>query len=192
MGLRGGLMMGRLAHDGASDRAVSEGIPSGDRHRVVAAGVPGMATGQTFRRKPAAVQRSESLHGLQGVLGAGRVEAATRTQERAHEPLVNANYECDGVAHCSVTFFQSAIRLACNSAPAVSRARPRALTTRSTAGSSRWCSLKDSRMIRRKRLRSTAPPAFLTDTANPSRAPPMSLGLAVTAKNPLPKRRPRA
>ena len=65
------------------------GLP--DWHRVVAARVPRMATSQTFHRKPAAMERSESLHGLQGVMGAGGMEAAARAQERAHEPLVNAN-----------------------------------------------------------------------------------------------------
>jgi hypothetical protein len=44
------------------------GIPSGDGHGVVAARVPRMATSQTFHRKPAAAERSESLHGLQSVI----------------------------------------------------------------------------------------------------------------------------
>ena len=70
---------------------ISEGIPGGARHRVVAARVPWMATSQTFHGKPTAVERSETLHGLQSVMGAGGMEAATRAQERAHEPLVNAN-----------------------------------------------------------------------------------------------------
>ena len=67
------------------------GIPGGDGHGVVAARVPRMATSQTFHRKPAAVERSESLYGLQSVIGAGGMEAAARAQERAHEPLVNAD-----------------------------------------------------------------------------------------------------
>jgi hypothetical protein len=74
-----------------SDRAANEGIPSGDRHRVVAAGVPWMATCQTFRREPAAAERSESLHSLQSVMGARGMEAAARAQEGAHEPLINTN-----------------------------------------------------------------------------------------------------
>ncbi len=65
MGRPGYLVMRRLAH-----RAVSEGIPSGDGHWVVAARVPRMTASQTFHRKPAAVERSESLHGLQSVMGA--------------------------------------------------------------------------------------------------------------------------
>jgi hypothetical protein len=90
MGLAGCVVMRRLAH-GSSDRAVSEEIPSGDGHGVVAARVPRMATSQTFRRKPTAVERPESPHGLQSVMGAGGMEAAARAQEGAHEALVNTN-----------------------------------------------------------------------------------------------------
>jgi hypothetical protein len=74
-----------------SDRAVSEGIPSGDGHRIIAAWVPRMATSQTFHRKPTAVERSESLHGLQSVMGAGRMKPTSRPQEGAHESLVNTD-----------------------------------------------------------------------------------------------------
>ena len=93
---------------------------------------------------------------------------------------------------CSITFVHSAVRLACSSAPGAPRAFGRALTTRSTAGRVCWCSRNDSRMMRRMRLRSTALPAVRTATAMPRRAPCLSLLLAVTAKNPSPKRRPRA
>src|SRR5215469_17035077 len=103
-------------------------------HRVVSTRMPRMASGEAFHGKPAAVERPEPLHRLQGVVGARRIEATTRAQKWAHESLIKMDQECDGVAHCSVTFFQSAIRLPRNSAPAASRARPRALTTRSTGG----------------------------------------------------------
>ncbi len=93
---------------------------------------------------------------------------------------------------CSITFFHREARLACSSVPGASRAFGLALTTRSTAGSPLWCNRNDSRMIRRMRFRSTAFPAVRTATAMPRRAPLLSLLLAVTAKNPLPKRRPRA
>src|SRR5690348_5935584 len=98
--------------------------------------MPGMATAETFHRQPSAIERSVALHRLQSVVGAGRIEAAPRAQERAHEPLVKTDQECDGVAHCSVTFFHNARRLARNSVASAPRARPRALTTRSTGGSS--------------------------------------------------------
>jgi hypothetical protein len=90
MGLPGCVVMRRPAY-AFSDRAVSEGIPSGDRHRVEAARLPRMATSQTFHGKPASVECSESLHGLQSVMGAGGIEAAARAQEGAHEPLINTN-----------------------------------------------------------------------------------------------------
>ncbi len=67
-------------------------FPRGDpRHRVVAAGVPRVATSQTFHRKPAAVECSEALYGLQSVMRAGGMETAAWTQEGAHEPLINTN-----------------------------------------------------------------------------------------------------
>jgi len=50
-----------------------------------------MATSQTFHRKPTAVERSESLHGLQSVMGAGRMKPTSRPQEGAHESLVNTD-----------------------------------------------------------------------------------------------------
>ena len=170
----------------AGDRAGS------GRHGIVPARVPRVTADETFHCQPGAAECPGLLDRLQSVVGARRIEAAARTQKRAHEALIKTNQECDGAAHCSFTFCHSALRLARSSAPAASRARPRALTTRSTAGSSCWCSRKDSRIVRRIRLRSTELPAFLTETANPRRGPPISLGIAVTAKNPLPKRRPRA
>ena len=68
----------------------------------------------------------------------------------------------------------------------------RALTTRSTEGSSRWCRRKDSRTRRRRRLRATALPATFTATAIPRRGVPTSFALAVTEKNTSLMRRPRA
>src|SRR5437016_3821819 len=162
------------------------------RHRIETARMPRVATAETFHRQPAAVQHAESLDRLQRVIRAGRVEAARRTEKRADDPLVEANQECDDGAHCSVTFFHSAARLARSSEPGAARACGRALTTRSRAGISCWCRRKDSRTMRRMRLRSTAPPAARTATASPKRGQPRQLEYTVTAKNPLPKRRPRA
>ena len=90
------------------------------------------------------------------------------------------------------TLFHSALRLSRSSAPVASRARLRALTIRSTAGNSYWCRRNDSRIILRIRLRSTPPPAVRTATARPRRGQPLSFQTAVTPKNPLPNRRPRA
>jgi len=177
----------------AGDRAVSGRVAHRSAgHGIVPARVPGVTAEETFHRQPGAAERPELLDRLQSVVGARGIEAAARSQKRAHEALIKTNQECDGAGHCSVTFCQSASRLARRSLPAASRARPRALTTKSTCGSSCWCNRKDSRMVRRIRLRSTELPAFLTETASPRRGPPMSFGIAVTAKNPLPKRRPRA
>ena len=145
------------------------------------------------------------------------MESAAGAEKWAHRPLVAADQSDDEQAQCSahpdpgpfgpgpvrrakslpaalcsITFAHNAVRLAWSSAPAAPRAFGRALTTRSTAGRVCWCRRNDSRTIRRMRLRSTALPAVRTATAMPRRAPCLSLLLAVTAKNPSPKRRPRA
>ena len=106
------------------------------RHGIVPARMTWVTAREAFYCQPRTVRRPELLDGLQSVVGTRRIEAATRTQEWAHEPLINKNQGCDGAAHCSVTFFHSKARLARNSPPAASRARPRALTTRSTGGNS--------------------------------------------------------
>ena len=98
----------------------------------------------------------------------------------------------EDASNLPVTLFQSAFRPSRSSAPVASRARLRALTIRSTAGNSYWCRRNDSRIILRIRLRSTPPPAVRTATARPRRGQPLSFQTAVTPKNPLPNRRPRA
>jgi hypothetical protein len=177
----------------AADRAVSGRLAHwSSGHGIVPARMPWVTAQESFHRQPGAAECPEFLDRLQSVVGARGIEAAARSQKRTHEALIKSDQGCDGAGHCSVTFCHSARRLARSSAPTASRARPRALTTRSTWGSSCWCSRNDSRMVRRIRLRSTELPAFFTDTASPRRGPPVSFGIAVTAKNPLPKRRPRA
>jgi hypothetical protein len=165
---------------------------AGERHGIESTRMPGMASSQALHSQPTASEHTESVDGLERIVGTGRMESACGTEERAHGPLVDSNQERGNVAHCSFTFFQSATRLACSSGRGASFARPRALTIRSTPGSSCWCSLNDSRMIRRMRLRSTPPPAVRTATARPRRGQPLSFQNAVTPKNPLPNRRPPA
>src|SRR5882762_2061119 len=152
------------------------------RHGIEPARVPRVAARKAREREPAAPQDAEAQHRLQGVLRAGGIEAARRPQERTDGPLIQADQEGCDVAHCSPTFFHSAARLSRSASPVASRARGRILTTRSTAGISRWCRRKDSRMMRRMRLRATAPPAARTATASPRRGAPDWLTLAVTAK----------
>src|SRR5882762_6907549 len=82
------------------------------RHRIKTALMPRVATAETLHRQPAAVQHAESPDRLQRVIRAGRVEATRRTQQRADGPLVEANQDFGDGAHCSVTFFHSAARLA--------------------------------------------------------------------------------
>ena len=95
--------------------------------------------------------------------------------------------------HTAATFFQSSARASRSSEPGAPRARLRALTTRSTGGSSRWWTRKDSRITRRILLRSTELPAVRTATASPSLGPFAASEVAtVTPKKALPRRFPRA
>jgi hypothetical protein len=169
-----------------------------------------MASSDTLHAKPTAPEQTEPVDGLERVMGTGRIESACGTEKRAHGPLVNSNQERGNEAHGlfiyrsvedrvqlagrlrPVTLFHRALRLSRSSAPVASRARCRALTIRSTAGSSCWCRRNDSRIILRIRFRCTPPPAVRTATARPRRGQPWSFQKAVTPKNPLPKRRPRA
>src|SRR6266436_9538187 len=158
------------------------------RHGIESARVPRVAARKAREREPATLQEAEAQQRLQGVLRAGGIETARRPEQRTDGPLIQADQEGCDVAHCSPTFFHSAARLSRSASPLASRARARMLTTRSTAGISRWCRRKDSRMMRRMRLRATAPPAARTATASPRRGAPDLLTLAVTAKNPSPMR----
>ena len=161
-------MCGMIA-DGWGRRSRGAVYVVGERHGIESTWMPWVASSQALHGQPTAPEHAESVDGLERIVGTGRMESASGTEERAHGPLVNSNQERGDVAHCSFTFFQSATRLACNSAGGASFARPRALTIRSTPGSSCWCSLNDSQMIRRIRLRSTPPPAVRTATASCSR-----------------------
>src|SRR6202165_3813300 len=116
------------------------------RHGIDAARVPRGAAKKPRDREPAAPQDAEAQHRLQGVLRAGGIKAARRPQERTDGPLIQPDQEGCDVAHCSPTFFHSAARLSRRAWPVASRARGRILTTRSTAGISRWWRRKDSRM----------------------------------------------
>src|SRR5215470_9709669 len=165
---------------------------AGRRHRIETSGVPRMAASEPGERKADAPQHAKAQHRLERVLRAARVEAARRPEQRAHRPLVKTDQEDGELAHCSLTFFQSAARLARSAGAAAVREAGRAPTTRSTEGSSRWCRRKDSRTMRRRRLRATALPATLTATAIPKRGVPTSFALAVTEKNASLMRRPRA
>src|SRR6516165_6774901 len=156
---------------------------AGRRHRIETAGVPRVAAPEPCERKGHAPQHAKARHRLERVLRAARVEAACRPEQRAHRPLVETDQEDGALAHCSLTFFHSAARLARSAAAAAVREAGRALTTRSTEGSSRWCRRKDSRTRRRRRLRATALPATFTATAIPRRGVPTSFALAVTEKN---------
>lgn len=61
------------------------------RHWIDTPRMPGMAAEQSSNPEPATAQHPMMLHGLNGVLGAGRVEAAMIAEYRAHEQLIGSN-----------------------------------------------------------------------------------------------------
>src|SRR5882724_9447652 len=123
-------------------RMIADGRGAGDgRHGIESTWMPWVASSKALHSQPTASEDAEPVDGLERKVGTGRMESASGTEERADGPLINSNQERGNVAHCSFTFFQSATRLACSSVPGASFARLRALTTRSTPGSSCWCSL---------------------------------------------------
>jgi hypothetical protein len=61
------------------------------RDGIVPARMPWVTAREAFYSQPAAVKRPELLDRLQRVVGTRRIEAATWTQERAHEALINEN-----------------------------------------------------------------------------------------------------
>src|ERR1700691_3975976 len=162
-------------------------------HRVVDAGMPGMAARQAAQRQQTPPERAVPPHGLQRVLRAGGIEAAARPEYRAHQQLIGTDQQLQSEVHrgegCNLS--QSRSRLARSSALAAARALARTPTTMSSAGIElAACSRKLSRIMRRSRLRSTAPPMARTATDIPSRARSSSLRCVVTVKNSFPMRRP--
>src|SRR5438270_491649 len=125
------------------------GCAADERHGIESTRMPRVASSKTLHSQPTASEHAESVDGLERVVGTGRMESACGTEKRAYGPLIDSNQERGNVAHCSFTFFQSATRLAWSSVPGASFAGLRALTIRSILGNSCWCSLNDSRMIRR-------------------------------------------
>src|SRR2546429_9892254 len=95
---------------------------------------------------------------LHGVLRAGGIETARRPEQRTDGPLIHSDQEGCDVAHCSPTFFHSTARLARSASAVAARARGRTLTTRSTAGVSRWWRREGSPVMGPMPVRATGPP----------------------------------
>src|ERR1700757_1936646 len=88
------------------------------RHGIETARMPGMTPTESLQGQPAAAQDTESGYRFERIVGARGMESASRTEQRAHGPLVDSDQEREKVAHCSVTFFHSSARLARSSGPA--------------------------------------------------------------------------
>src|SRR6185503_19229304 len=84
----------------------------------------------------AAVHDAVLLDRFFGVAGAARIETAVRPEHRTHAVAVEADRAFQDDAHCFTTVRQWRSRLRVIAALSASRAPERALTTRSTAGSS--------------------------------------------------------
>src|SRR5690348_17313545 len=102
------------------------------RHRVVTAGVERMAAAEAPRRQPTAFQGTMAADRLDGVAGAGRLEAAARAQERAQGVTVELDEQNQELLHRLITSCQCQSRLVRKPALSRCRAALRACTTRST------------------------------------------------------------
>src|ERR1700686_2038363 len=76
-------------------------------HRIVAAGIEWVAARQAPQRQPGATQAAVRAHRLECVLRTRRVEAATRTEQRADAELVGADQDADELTHVADIFCQS-------------------------------------------------------------------------------------
>src|ERR1700722_5005560 len=85
-------------------------------HGVYAPGVPGMAAAQSPQGEPAAVEDTEALDRLEGVIGARRIKPAGGTEQGAQGPLIQADQGCDESAHWTLTLSHNPSRLARSSA----------------------------------------------------------------------------
>src|SRR5438034_7519137 len=63
------------------------------RHRIIAAGMEGMAPGDTRHREPEPAGRTVFGQGGEGVRAAGWLEPAARPEQRADEPPVSRDGE---------------------------------------------------------------------------------------------------
>jgi len=125
---------------------------------------------------------------------AAPAEAAPRPEQRAQRQLISADQASEERTHAfdSTSFCQICSRLARSRAGSAARAAERTPMMISIGGNIDWFSRKLSRITRRMRLRSTAPPRVRTATDMPSRAALNSLRCVLTVKYSLPDRRPPA
>jgi hypothetical protein len=138
-----------------------------------------MTASQTSDSEPAAAKCAVTIDRFERVGRAAWVEAAGGSDERTYQPSIGLDDCLEEPAHRSPTVVNNRDRFARSSARLASRAALRALTTTSSAGSSRCASLKTSRATRRIRLRATAWPMVRDAIDRPRRANPHTLPHAV-------------
>jgi len=160
------------------------------RDRIEPALAQGMTTTDAPGSQPAAAPGAVGLERLKRVVRTARVIAASRAQQGAHKQLICPDQGAEDGAHVVATFCQSPARLCRIRVAGAPRAAARAPTMRSAAGNSDWASRKDSRIMRRSRLRATAFPMVFAAIAKPSRGWPRLFGRTVTDRWESWKRRP--
>jgi hypothetical protein len=52
-----------------------------------------MASSKALQSQPTAAEQTEPVESLERIVGTGRMESASRTEERAHGPLVDSDQE---------------------------------------------------------------------------------------------------
>lgn len=94
-----------------------------------------MTAREPSQREPGAAQCAVQLDGLERVLRAGGVEAAARTEQRAHEQLISADQDAEDEAHVADIFCQSFSSERRSCALSLRSFEPRRPITMSSAGS---------------------------------------------------------
>src|SRR5579871_5542864 len=142
------------------------------RHRVISAVAQRVTAGHAPYGQPAATPEAMALDRFQRIVGAGRVEAAARSEQRADGELVGSDQETDERSHVLVIFCHSLSSDSRRRALVTACTPPRTPTTISNAGNwARRCR-KLSRINRRTRLRCTARRTLRAAIDIPRRAVP--------------------
>ena len=139
-------------------------------HGVEATWMQRMATQNSAYREPASAKNAELLDSLHGIYGAGGLETAMGTEQRAEEIAVAADEKNQETAHRFSNSCQCLSRLTRISSLLAAAAGDLACTTISSAGMVMHRLRKLSRTSRLRRLRDTAPGTALRATVMPSRA----------------------
>ena len=99
-------------------------LPAVTGHRIVTAGMPGVAAAETFAGKPATAQDAMGFNGFACVLRASGRVATMVAEKRAQQIAVRLNQNDQDFSHCLMMPFQCcsrAFRISAGSAARISR-----------------------------------------------------------------------